>query len=77
MAYKGDKMTRGKLTNSIPELQLEWATKHSTSSIRHFLIEVKGFTERQYRYLMTKADQNSWTRKPREVDHQLTRQSIY
>ena len=61
-------MVRGKLTNSIPELQLEWATKHSTSSIRNFLIKVKGLTERQYRYLITKADQNSWSRKRREVE---------
>lgn len=61
-------MVRGHLTNSIPELQLEWATKYSTSSIRNFLIKVKGLTERQYRYLMTKADQNSWNRKRREVE---------
>lgn len=61
-------MVRGHLANSIPDLQLEWATKHSTSSIRNFLIKVKGLTERQYRYLMTKADQNSWHRKRREVE---------
>ncbi len=64
-------MTRGKLTNSIPELQLEWATKYSTSSIRNYLIKVRGLTERQYRYLMAKADQKSWNRKRSEVDAKI------
>ena len=71
VAYKGDKMGRGQLQNSIPELQLEWATKYGTSSIRHYLTKVKGLTERQYRYLMAKADQNSWLHKRSEIESKV------
>lgn len=64
-------MGRGQLLNSIPELQLEWATKYGTSSIRNYLTKVKGLTERQYRYLMTKADQSSWLHRRSEVESKV------
>ena len=69
-------MGRGQLLNSLPELQLEWATKYSTSSIRHYLTKVKGLTERQYRYLMAKADQNSWSTKRKEVESKVEAEYI-
>jgi len=61
-------MARGQLINSIPALQLEWAIKYNTRSIRNYLIEVKGLTERQYRYVLKKAALDSWILKRTQIE---------
>ena len=64
-------MARGQLLNSIPDLQTEWATKHHTLSVRSFLIEHKGFTARQYRYIIGKAKLNQWHIRREEIQNQV------
>lgn len=61
-------MGRGNLLNSIPELQLEWATRYGSLSVRSFLLEVKGLTERQYRYILQKYDLSTWTRQRQTIE---------
>lgn len=61
-------MGRGNLVNSIPKMQIEWATKYSHSSIRNYLIEVKGLTERQYRYILKKAPLKTWATKRQSIE---------
>ena len=64
-------MARGEILNSIPDLQIEWATKHSNLSVRNFLINIKGFSPRQYRHILAKANLLSWNTRKEEIQNSV------
>lgn len=70
-AHKGDTMARGELVNSIQDLQFEWASNFSSRSVRDFLINIKRYSPRQYRYLMFKAPHLEWKTKRQEVQNNV------
>lgn len=69
-------MARGEILNSIPDLQIEWATKHSNLSVRGFLIDIKGFSPRQYRHIISKAKLLSWTIRKEEIQNSVASATI-
>lgn len=69
-------MARGEILNSIPELQIEWATKHPNLSVRGFLIDIKGFSPRQYRHIISKAKLLSWTIRKEEIQNGVASATI-
>ena len=65
-------MSKGSVLNSIPDLQLEWATDYPTLSIRDFLMGRKGFTERRYRHIISNAPACNWRLRREEIQNQIT-----
>lgn len=60
-------MAKAKLVKMIPELQAEWAAKYGNESVRNYLITVKGYTERQYRYIIKVAKLDTWLKKRTKI----------
>ncbi|MDZ4661051.1 MAG: hypothetical protein SGJ18_05470 [Pseudomonadota bacterium] len=64
-------MARGEVVNSIHDLQFEWASNHANKSVRDFLINVKGFTPRRYRYVMQQAPALQWNTRRQELQNNV------
>jgi hypothetical protein len=67
---------RNQVSSRIADLQVEWATSHQDISIRNFLIEKKKFSERQYRYILSKAPAITWEATSTEINNQLSVEKI-
>ena len=67
---------RGSIINQIPNLQLEWATEYPSLSIRDFLIEKRGFTDRQYRFILSRAPAEEWKKGREEIQNRMGSQKI-
>ncbi len=67
---------RTKLTSRIPDLQVEWATDHHELSVRQFLIEKKRFTDRQYRFILSRAPISGWETVATEIKNELSTEKI-
>lgn len=64
-------MARGEVINSIHDLQFEWASNHASRSVRDFLLNVKGYSSRRYRYIMAKAPALQWTTRRQEIQNNV------
>ena len=69
-------MGRGRLLNSIPDLQIEYGGEYGTHSIRDFLISVKGFSERQYRHIIAHAPASEWHVRRGEIQNSIAANKI-
>jgi len=69
-------MARGSLKNSIPDLQLDWATNHSNKSVRDYLMNVKDLSDRQYRYVISHAKLVEWQARRQEIQNSVDMEKI-
>ena len=69
-------MPRGSLKNSIPDLQLDWATNHPNKSVRDYLMNVKDLSDRQYRYIISHAKLVEWQARRQEIQNSVDMDKI-
>jgi hypothetical protein len=69
-------MKRLKIVKQIPDLQIEWATQYANQSLRAFLLETKGFSERQYRYILDKSPAIEWNIRKEEIQNKVVSETI-
>lgn len=55
---------------------MEYATNHPNLSIRDFLIQKRGFTARQYRYIVSLAPANDWRGRCQEIQNDIAAKKI-
>ncbi len=69
-------MKRLKIVKQIPDLQIEWATQYANQSLRAFLLDTKGFTERQYRYILDRSPAIEWNIRKEEIQNKVVSETI-
>ena len=70
------KMARGMLLNSIPDLIIEWASAHSTRSVRDFLMNEMKLSDSQYRYVIGRAPLINWATRRGEIQNSIAATKI-
>lgn len=65
-----------KVTNQIPDLQLEWAKSYPNHSIRDFLTNIKGFSRGQYKRVIALAPKGEWSVLREEIQNQIAAESL-
>jgi hypothetical protein len=69
-------MARGQIVNSIPDLQLDWASNHANKSVRDYLISVKNLSERQYRYVIGRCPKINWETRREEIQNRVSANKV-